>query len=241
MKKTIFIIFILLVLAGTGFFVYSNSKGKGSWKIKAPQTVVNNQGDKENQTDSGNQEDIIVEDKPNIQETKTVDVKIEDKIVAKEDSSSTSAGIINKLVSWGYKTASSRSIDTVVIHSSYNALGGDTYDVDKLIKEYRGYGVSPHYLIGREGKVYQLVADKNIAYHAGVSQTPDGRTNVNDFSIGIEVMNTETGKFTDQQYAALKNLIASLKSKYKIKYVLGHNQIAKGRKTDPWNFDWNKI
>ena len=144
-------------------------------------------------------------------------------------------------MSSGYQEASGRKIDTIIIHSSYNSLGGDEYSVDKIIDIYKSYGVSAHYLMDRKGQIYQLVEDKNIAYHAGVSKVPDGRTNVNEFSIGIELMNTKTDKFTDAQYKALKNLLALLKNKYNVKYVLGHNQIAPGRKDDPWNFVWDKI
>lgn len=145
------------------------------------------------------------------------------------------------LVSWGYEKKSDRKIDTIVIHSSYDALGDEPYDYKGLVAEYKQYGVAPHYLIDRAGKVYQLVEDKNIAYHAGQSKVPDGRTGANYFSIGIEMMNTKTDKYTKDQYKALNNLLESLKSKYKIKYVLGHDDIAPGRKTDPWNFDWDEI
>lgn len=101
--------------------------------------------------------------------------------------------------------------------------------------------MSAHYLIDRKGVIYHLVADKNIAYHAGVSKMPDGRTGVNDFSIGIEMMNQEETSYTDAQYGAVNNLIAYLKGKYPIKYVVGHDDIAPDRKTDPWNFDWKRL
>ena len=160
----------------------------------------------------------------------------------KNPSNSQSISVVNKYVSWGYeKPEKARMIDTIIIHSSYNALGGDPYNIESLLKEYRQYGVSAHYVIDREGKIYQLVSEKNIAYHAGVSKVPDGRTSVNNFSIGIELMNKEDSKFTDEQYNSLKNLITDIKSRYKIKYILGHSQIAPGRKTDPWNFEWDKI
>jgi len=149
--------------------------------------------------------------------------------------------ITSKLVNWGFEKANFRKIDTVIIHSSYNALGGDEYNVDKLIKEYKEYGVSPHYLIDRTGNAYKLAEEKNIAYHAGESRTPDGRSNVNNFSIGIEMMNTKNDKFTSEQYGALNKLIKDIKSRYQIKYVLGHSQIAPGRKDDPWNFDWQMV
>jgi N-acetyl-anhydromuramyl-L-alanine amidase AmpD len=137
--------------------------------------------------------------------------------------------------------AKARAIDTILLHSSYDLNGADPYSVSGVIKEYEGYGVSAHYLIDRGGTIYRLVADKNIAYHAGVSQMADGRTNVNDFSIGIEMLNTETDQFTTAQYAAVNNLIASLKKQYPITSVVGHSDIAPGRKTDPWNFDWEKL
>lgn len=149
--------------------------------------------------------------------------------------------VSSKLVSWGFSVSSGRKIDTIVLHSSYNALGGDEYDLDSLIDEYKKYGVSPHYLIDRNGKIYQLVEDRNIAYHAGVSQVPDGRSDVNDFSVGIEIMNTKSDKYEDKQYEAVNWLIDNLQENYNIKYVLGHNDIAPGRKTDPWNFIWDKI
>jgi hypothetical protein len=147
----------------------------------------------------------------------------------------------SKLVSWGFQKASGRTIDTIVIHTTYNALGGDPYDFEKVLQEWKDYGVAPHYAIDREGKTYQLVSDENIAYHAGSSKMPDGRSNVNNFSIGIEVVNTQDGKFVDAQYVALNKLIGDLKSKYKIKYVLGHSEIASGRKTDPWGIEWGRV
>jgi N-acetyl-anhydromuramyl-L-alanine amidase AmpD len=153
----------------------------------------------------------------------------------------TSLAIENRLAIWGFAKSSERTIDTIVIHSSYDALSGNVYSLEGLIKEYQQYGVAPHYLIDRKGVVYRLVADKNTAYHAGKSQVPDGRENVNDFSIGIEIMNTKTDSPAKEQYAALQKLIDFLHESYKIKYVLGHNQIAPGRKDDPWNFNWEKI
>jgi N-acetyl-anhydromuramyl-L-alanine amidase AmpD len=150
--------------------------------------------------------------------------------------------IRTKLVDFGFSVPSKpRSIDTIVLHSSYDSLGDDPYSIEGIIDIYKSYGVSAHYLIARDGTIYRLVKDENIAYHAGVSKVPDGRTNVNDFSIGIEIVNTKTSDYTSEQYASVKRLIASLKDKYVIKYVLGHDAIAPGRKTDPWNFAWKQL
>ena len=149
--------------------------------------------------------------------------------------------IENRLVSWGFVKASGRSIDTVVIHSTYNATGGDPFSVSKIIDIYKSYGVSPHYLVARDGTVYRMVDEKNIAYHAGDSEMPDGRSNVNAFSIGIEVIGKDDGSPSDEQYDALKKLIADIETRHTIKHILGHSDIAPGRKSDPWGFSWKKI
>ncbi|PIP28516.1 MAG: hypothetical protein COX29_00810 [Candidatus Moranbacteria bacterium CG23_combo_of_CG06-09_8_20_14_all_35_22] len=150
--------------------------------------------------------------------------------------------IINKLVDWGFSKSENRKIDTIIIHSSYNAVGKDSHNLEDIIyKEYKPYGVSPHYIISRDGKIYRLVLDKNIAYHAGESKVPDGRTSVNNFSLGIEIVNTKSEKPNEAQYNALRNLLTYLKSEYKIKYMLGHSDIAPSRKDDPWNFDFERV
>ncbi len=150
--------------------------------------------------------------------------------------------IKNDLVSWGYqKYNGTRKIDTIIIHSTYNPLGGGQYDFSKILAIYKKYKVSPHYLIERDGAIYRLVKENNIAYHAGISRVPDNRTNVNNFSIGIEMIGNKIDGYTKAQYNSVKKLINQIKSEYKIKYILGHKDIAPGRKTDPWNFDWKKI
>ena len=76
--------------------------------------------------------------------------------------------IVDRLMSSGFAVKQSRTIDTIVLHSSYDLLGKDPYSVEGIVKEYEDYGVSAHYLIDRKGTVYRLVEDKDIAYHAGV-------------------------------------------------------------------------
>ena len=120
-----------------------------------------------------------------------------------------------KLISWGFEVpASKREIDTVIIHSSYCLSGKDAYSLDCVLKEYKDYTVSAHYLIGRDGSIYQLVDEKNIAYHAGLGQTPDKRNHINNFSIGIELMNTKTDKYTAEQYDSLNKLLSEIKNNY---------------------------
>lgn len=146
--------------------------------------------------------------------------------------------VINKKVSFGYAPNPNRSINSVIVHSTFNNSGGEKYDIDLVIKQFSTYGVSAHYVLGRDGTIYQLVEEKDNSYHAGKSSLPDGTTNVNSCSIGIEIMTTYTESPTEAQTKALLNLINDIKKRYSIKYVLRHSDIAPVRKTDPWNFDW---
>ena len=147
---------------------------------------------------------------------------------------------VDKTVSFGMRTVQNRNINSIIIHSVFNASGGDKYDIDLVIKQFSYYHVSSHYVIGRKGDIYQLVSEKDISYHAGKSSLPDGRTGVNSCSIGIELITTNDSidSPTEKQMQALTALVKDIKSRYKIKYVLRHSDIAPGRKTDPWNINW---
>ncbi len=157
-------------------------------------------------------------------------------------SSCDSLQIKDSFVTWGHEriTRSGR-IEAIIIHSSYNRLSSDSFSINGILDEYRQINVSPHYIIDRDGTIYRLVSDQEVAYHAGKSRLPDGRTNVNALSIGIEIINTEKGFPSEAQYRSLVDLIKCLKTKYPIKYTLGHSDISPGRKSDPWNFDWEKF
>lgn len=150
-----------------------------------------------------------------------------------------SLNIINKKVTFGFATNSNRTINSVIVHSTFNNSGGEKYDIDLVIKQFSRYGVSAHYVIGRDGTIYNLVEEKDNSYHAGKSSLPDGTTNVNSCSIGIELMTSYTESPTLLQENALLNLINDIKNRYSIKYVLRHSDIAPVRKTDPWNMDWD--
>lgn len=149
-----------------------------------------------------------------------------------------SLNIINKKVSFGFAPNPNRNINAVIVHSTFNNSGGEKYDIDLVIKQFATYGVSAHYVIGRDGKIYQLVDEKDNSYHAGKSSLPDGTSNVNSCSIGIELMTSYTESPTEAQTKSLLALINNIKKRYSIKYVLRHSDIAPVRKTDPWNFDW---
>jgi len=145
---------------------------------------------------------------------------------------------VDKTVCFGMHQAQNRKIDVIIVHSVFNASEGDKYDVDLVIKQFSHYHVSSHYLLGRDGTIYQLVKEKNISYHAGQSQLPDGRMGLNSCSIGIELITSTEDAPTDAQLNSLVALVKDIKNRYKIKYVLRHSDIAPDRKTDPWNLNW---
>ncbi|MGP1716977.1 MAG: 1,6-anhydro-N-acetylmuramyl-L-alanine amidase AmpD [Methylophilus sp.] len=101
--------------------------------------------------------------------------------------------------------------------------------------------VSSHFLIRRDGELLQFVSCNQRAWHAGVSAW-QGRERCNDFSIGIELEGSDECAFNNAQYLTLQALITALQRRYPIKHIVGHSQIAPGRKTDPGPFfDWQRI
>lgn len=104
--------------------------------------------------------------------------------------------------------------------------------------------VSAHLFIDREGAVTQFVPFDRRAWHAGQS-CYEGRTNCNDFSIGIELEGTDETPYTEAQYEKLAAITRGLLKNYRglsTKAIVGHSDIAPGRKTDPGPFfDWDRF
>jgi AmpD protein len=101
--------------------------------------------------------------------------------------------------------------------------------------------VSSHFLIRRDGELVQFVSCLQRAWHAGVSNWL-GRERCNDFSVGIEMEGSDFETFEPAQYNSLQLLIKILKQTYPIQHIVGHSDIAPGRKTDPGPyFEWAKI
>jgi AmpD protein len=101
--------------------------------------------------------------------------------------------------------------------------------------------VSSHVLVRRDGTVTQYVKFTERAWHAGKS-VYQGREACNDFSIGVELEGTDTLPYEAAQYEALGEVVAALCAAYprlSADRVVGHSDIAPGRKTDPGPaFDW---
>lgn len=108
-------------------------------------------------------------------------------------------------------------------------------------REIQNLRVSAHFLVRRDGELIQFVPCARRAWHAGASVWR-GRENCNDFSIGIELEGCDSMPFEDAQYQALERMVAGLGRCYPIGAVVGHSDIAPGRKTDPGPcFDWHRI
>lgn len=106
---------------------------------------------------------------------------------------------------------------------------------DPYFKEIQHLKVSAHLLIRRDGQVVQYVPFHKRAWHAGLSSFK-GREGCNDFSIGIELEGTDKTCYTASQYHSLAGVIKALWQAYsslQAHDVVGHCDIAPGRKTDP--------
>ena len=101
--------------------------------------------------------------------------------------------------------------------------------------------VSSHLLINRDGSFQQFVPFDKCAWHAGQSSF-EGKEDCNKFSIGIELEGTVNESFTDKQYTILNEIIGLLRREYPVKNIVGHSEIAVGRKKDPGPyFEWKRI
>ena len=146
------------------------------------------------------------------------------------------------------------TIDLIVIHNI--SLPPNRYDGSGVIQlftnqlnpnEHPYYAeiytrkVSSHFFIRRDGELLQFVSCLQRAWHAGASNW-QGRERCNDFSVGIELEGNDFEAFETAQYTTLKKLITCLKNNYPIQHIVGHSDIAPGRKTDPGPyFDWSQL
>ncbi len=132
-------------------------------------------------------------------------------------------------------------INLIIIH--YTAIS-ETLDSIKYLRDKKNK-VSCHYLISREGEIFQLVNLEKRAWHAGKSFWR-GTRDINSSSIGIELVNSglvnDYEDFDKKQILSLKKLLSYLKKLYKINDIgiLGHSDIAPYRKLDPGKkFPWH--
>jgi AmpD protein len=164
---------------------------------------------------------------------------------------------IHKIPSPNRSSRDGQQVDMIVIHAASLPAGefGAGYVLDLFLnrldplahpsfKELEGLKVSAHYFIDRKGKVIELVAPDQMAWHAGVSSF-EGREGCNPFSIGIELEGDPNHPFTEGQYRSLKELCLLLMERYPLitpERIVGHSDIAPGRKEDPGPlFAWGRL
>lgn len=127
----------------------------------------------------------------------------------------------------------------VVLH--YTAMVSAQAALDRLCDP--EIEVSAHYLIGRDGHVFQMVDEAQRAWHAGAGAW-GSVTDVNSHSIGIELDNTGAQPFAEPQMAALEALLPGILSRWAIPAarVIAHSDMAPTRKCDPGRkFDWRRL
>jgi N-acetylmuramoyl-L-alanine amidase len=141
------------------------------------------------------------------------------------------------------KKRAKKLIKFIIIH--YTGMQSERESIKKLC-DVRSK-VSSHYLINKKGKIYRLINDTDIAWHAGKSYWKKYK-NLNKNSIGIELVNKghKFGyeNFSNKQILSLLKLCKVLISKYKIKRrnIIGHSDIAPLRKIDPGEkFPWEYL
>ncbi len=145
-------------------------------------------------------------------------------------------------------------IDLLVVHGISlppGKFGGPAIDAlftnqldsnaDPYFKTIANLKVASHVLIRRDGSLTQYVPFAARAWHAGESSF-QGRGNCNDFSIGVELEGTDTVPYENIQYQQLAQLTRALMQSFPAimhDRIVGHSDIAPGRKTDPGAvFDW---
>jgi AmpD protein len=164
---------------------------------------------------------------------------------------------IKKLPSSNYSDRNGHQVDMIVIHAISLPPGefGTGHVLDFFLNrldytahpyfsELEGVRVSAHYFIDREGAVIEFVDPDLMAWHAGES-TFEERVSCNSFSIGIELEGSPDHPFTDGQYRALTELCLLLMKRYPLitpERIVGHSDIARGRKEDPGPFfAWERL
>ncbi len=129
--------------------------------------------------------------------------------------------------------------ELVVIH--YTAMPTAEAALERLCAP--EHEVSAHYLIGRDGQLWQLVDEDLRAWHAGAG-TWRGQGDVNSRSIGVELDNSGLHPFSEPQIARLEMLLCDILARWGIgpEGVIGHQDFAPQRKTDPGpRFDWRRL
>ena len=133
-------------------------------------------------------------------------------------------------------------VNCIVLHATVEPTTVGTIDI--FLTPARR--VSAHFVVGRDGRVVQMVPVEKRAWHAG-SSVLENVGSVNNFSVGIEMVNLNDGvdPYTPEQMEAVAGIIRLIRSRYDVPdtRIVSHAQVAlpAGRKSDPVGFDFDKI
>ena len=131
------------------------------------------------------------------------------------------------------------AIDTLVLH--YTEL-----ELEPSLQILRDGAVSVHYVVAEDGRVFHLLEEERVAYHAGLSQWR-GRAAVNERSLGIEIVNRDGNRhpYPEPQISAVIELCHGILARHPGidgGGVVGHSDIAPKRKIDPGMcFPWRRL
>lgn len=131
------------------------------------------------------------------------------------------------------------TINTIIIH---HTVITDLKAIFRAFSDIK-LKLSCHYVINKDGTIFQLVNEKYKAWHAGLSYWR-GRENINNQSIGIEIVNSGYEEFTKHQINSCTKLCLDIMSRHPIEQrnIIGHSDIAPNRKVDPhYKFDWEYL
>uniref|UniRef100_A0A914X355 N-acetylmuramoyl-L-alanine amidase n=1 Tax=Plectus sambesii TaxID=2011161 RepID=A0A914X355_9BILA len=132
----------------------------------------------------------------------------------------------NKTTYWGSRP-SPNDIHALVLHHTQEPTVEATMDALNRSQ------LSVHYIAAKNGTIYQLVDDSNRAWHAGAGTWGDYQ-NMNDISIGIEIVNSGDEPFPVIQEKAVAALSQIIVTKYNIlpKNIVSHADFGLARKID---------
>jgi N-acetyl-anhydromuramyl-L-alanine amidase AmpD len=210
-------------------------------------------------------------DKPAIK-TDQASVKGVDNLKLTAPMTITSLPTINYLLPQKNSEERITPITHIVFHFTSNAVQNpeNPYNPNNIRETFLDYGISAHYMIGREGEIYMLVPENRIARHAGkgdLENFPHYTDELNKYSIGIEMLAIGTKEemnsmvpaktydaiprphigFTEAQYQSLQELVNDIVNrnpaiKKDRAHIIGHDEYAPNRKTDPGSlFNWTEI
>ena len=132
-------------------------------------------------------------------------------------------------------------VNCIVLHSTVEPTTEGTMNIFLSPEK----AVSSHFVVGRDGRVVQMVPVEKRAWHAGTSAL-EGVGKVNDFSVGIEMVNLNDGKdpYSPEQMEAVAGIVRLIRSRYDVSdaRIVSHAEVAlpAGRKSDPVGFDFEK-